>query len=271
MSTKELELPEGSALEEGPTPEEHRQAMQKAKGQRNAPKRELSDAAARRIEERGGEGPTKSRRHLTPAEWETIKTIWATGNSTANELGKRFGINPETVYLKMKRLGIKKGSEAGRYTSQVRKRLEEKMNGPADEIADRIRETKENFFKWNKTLAMLAMKEIADAKNAGRPMSAISANLRSYEIGTNILAKTRNEQYAILGLNEEREQTKDLPSLLISEMTAEEVEHVKSRMDENEDDLIGAADALLEYGEASLADEDFVVEGDDDDELLTDT
>ena len=142
------------------------------------------------------------------------------------------------------------------------------MNGPADQIADRIRETKENFYKWNKTIAMLAMKEIADAKAAGRPMSAISANLRSYEITTNILARTRGEQYTILGLDEEREQTKELPSLLISEMTADEVEMVKSRMDENsDDDLMGAADALLEFGESALADEDFVVEGDEDDEM----
>ena len=51
-------------------------------------------------------------------------------------------------------------------------------------------------------------------------------------------------------------------------MTADEVEMVKSRMDENsDDDLMGAADALLEFGESALADEDFVVEGDEDDEM----
>lgn len=260
-----METDDNHIKADAPTPEEHRQAMQKAKGKRNAPKLQMTEATVKRLAER--ESKT-GRRHLTPTEWETIKTIWATGNSTAAELGKRFGINPETIYLKMKKLGIKKGSEATRYTSQVRKRLEERMNGPADQIADRIRETKENFYKWNKTIAMLAMKEIADAKAAGRPMSAISANLRSYEITTNILARTRGEQYTILGLDEEREQTKELPSLLISEMTADEVEMVKSRMDENsDDDLMGAADALLEFGESALADEDFVVEGDEDDEM----
>lgn len=241
--------------------------MQKEKGRRNAPKMELLPASEARIAKKSGES---GRRRLTPTEWETIKTIWATGNSTANELAKRFGVNPETIYLKMKKLGVKKGSEATRYTSQVRKRLEERMNGPADEIADRIRETKENFYKWNKSVAMLAMKEIADARSSGRPMSAISANLKTYETATNILARTRAEQYKVLGLDEEREQVKDLPTLLISEMTAEEVEEVKSRIEENDDDdLMSAADSLLEFGEAALADEDFVEEGDEDD--MTDT
>lgn len=252
---------------QGPTPEEHRRAMQKEKGRRNAPKMELPPASAARVAKKGGDNP---RRRLTPTEWETIKTIWATGNSTANELAKRFGVNPETIYLKMKKLGVKKGSEATRYTSQIRKRLEERMNGPADEIADRIRETKENYYKWNKSVAMLAMKEIADARNSGRPMSAISANLKSYETATNILARTRAEQYKVLGLDDEREQVNDLPSLLISEMTADEVEMVKSRMDEGDDDLMSAADGLLEFGEAALADEDFVEEGDEEDEM-TDT
>jgi DNA-binding CsgD family transcriptional regulator len=258
------------AVENELSPEEqHRLAMQKAKGKRNVPKLELTPAAAARIEKRGA---SDGRRRLTPTEWETIKTIWATGNCTANELAKRFGINPETIYLKMKKLGIKKGAEATRYTSQVRKRLEERMNGPAEELADRIRETKENYYKWNKTLAMLTMKEIADAKASGRPMSAITANLKTYDVGAAILARTRSEQFVLLGLDEEKDQTKDLPSLLISEMTADEVEQVKNRLEDNDDDdLISAADGLLEYGEAALADDDddFVVEGDEGD--LTDT
>lgn len=139
------------------------------------------------------------------------------------------------------------------------------MNGPADELADRIRETKEHFYKWNKTVAMLAMKEIADAKNAGKPMSAITASMKTYEIGANILAKTRNEQYMLLGLDGDKDDSEALPELLISEMTAEEVAQVKNRLEENdEDDLMAAADSLLAYGEEALADDDLVVEGDDD-------
>lgn len=202
-------------------------------------------------------------RHLTATEWQTIRVIWESGNCTAGELSKRFSVHPETIIRKMKKLGAVKGSASKRYVSQVQSRMQEKINGTADELAERIRETKENFYKWNKTLAVLAMKEIADAKNSGKPMSAITQNLRTYEVASNIVAKTRSETYSLLGLDKDDGGPKELPDLLISEMTADEVEQVRNRM-EDEDLLEAAAALAVEDMADDLGDlDDDVDEGDE--------
>ncbi|MDR8301018.1 DNA-binding protein, partial [Acinetobacter baumannii] len=60
--------------------------------------------------------------------------------------------------------------------------------------------------------------------------AAIQQNLKALEIASNVLAKIRQERYAVLGLDKpDAVDATQLPELVIEELTADQVQQLKER------------------------------------------
>jgi hypothetical protein len=150
---------------------------------------------------------------------------------------------------------VKRGSKA----SETRKKVAEEIAKAHVEdtaiLVARIRETKEEHYKMVSGLGKLTWQEIVNAKTSGVPFAASLPNLKALETAINNIKKVREEKWSLLGLDKEDvSEDEGLPDLIVSELTADQVEQLRSR-DHTAFDELPSSDGDNDVGEDDAEDE----------------
>lgn len=167
---------------------------------------------------------------VTKKEWLAIEQAWKAGTVTYADLVKTYSRSVSTFERHFKSRGIVKGSNADKIREKVEENLEKELVDDATVMAARIKETKEEHYKMASALGRLMWSEIIAAKQSAKPISAANSNLRTLEIAISGLKKVREERYAVLGLDRPDAIDPDqVPELIISELSAEEIQILRDR------------------------------------------
>lgn len=174
--------------------------------------------------------------------------LWRAGATTLDELAKKFKKNRSTFLRLFNKEGIMRGESAVATAQKVAEKVEETITTDAAEYARRIIETKEEQYKMAAGIAKLTWASIATAKKNGVPMASIQGDLKSLHIAAQTLKLTREERYALLGIDAGDSDERPLPDLVVQELTAEDIKemHKASMVQDDE----GAFD--MELGDESL-------------------
>lgn len=197
----------------------------------------------------------KKRKHirLSPKQWAEAEALWESGEVTLADLIAKFGAHKSAFQKRFADRGIKKGAKSAEHAKKVAEEVTKAAVDDATVLAARIRETKEEHYKMAAGLAKLTWSEILAVKNAGSPMAVAMNNLKALDNAMNVLKKAREERYAVLGLDRDDHVDEDgLPELVISELTAEQIETLRAKQ---EDDFGFDADEDVQDIEV-LGDED---------------
>lgn len=172
----------------------------------------------------------KPRRYPKPSVWAEAEALWATGDVTLQELAEFVGVSTTSVSLHMKQKNISKGEKAEERRKKIAEKVESSSLGSISEHSARIKETKDEHYNMSKGIALLTWKTIKDAQTSGTPFGAIQPHLKSLEIAMNVLTKAQQSRWQVLGLDRpDAVDSEDLPDLVISELTAEEMEALRER------------------------------------------
>ncbi|MCL2874765.1 MAG: DNA-binding protein [Betaproteobacteria bacterium] len=184
--------------------------------------------------------PVETGKRPSQRQWAEAEALWEAGEVTLPFLASKLKVSTSGISLHMKRRGIVRGSKAEEHKKRVAEAVTSAAIDDATVHAGRIRETKEQHYQMAAGISKLAWNEVISAKANGTPFSAIAGNLKSLDAAMTVLLKARNERWAVLGLD--RADTIDndgLPQLLISELTAEQIEDLRSREFNEFDDMAG--------------------------------
>jgi hypothetical protein len=197
--------------------------------------------------------PKTKHARLTPKQWAEAEALWESGEVTLADLAARFGKHRSAFSAHFDKKGIKRGAKKAEHAAAVKEAVTTAAIDDATILAARIKETKEEHYKMASGLAKLSWNEILLAKQDGRPVATALNNLKALDAAMTVLKKAREERWAVLGLDREDAMDEDgLPELIISELTAEQIEALRSR---EEDDDLKLPDDQAEL-EAELADLD---------------
>ena len=207
----------------------------------------------------------KTPTRMTPRQWAEAEALWESGEVTLDDLAKRFDKDRSAFVRYFKKHGIVKGSRAAARKEEVKEAVAAAGIDEATVLANRIRETKEDHYKMSSALAKLVWAEVLTAKKDEKPFSAIKDNLKALDNAMNVLMKARMERFAILGLNKDDYVDEGgLPELVISELTAAQIEELRNR---DEEGLEAGTAVIPETLQEEIEDEDeedgIVEEGDD--------
>lgn len=178
------------------------------------------------------EKPAKPKRKgkLSEREWAEATALWEQGAVTYGQLAEKFDRHEQSFVQYFRRRGIKKGSARAKTMAKVETAVEKQLVNDAAIIAARIKETKEEHYKMASGLAKLTWGEILKAKQDGVPVGTAINNLKALESAMNVLKKAREERYAVLGLDRpDAIDENDVPELVISELTADQIEALRAR------------------------------------------
>lgn len=192
-------------------------------------------------------------KRLTPAERAEAIELWRQGAATLDELAARFDRDRGTFIRLFNAEGVTKGEAKADVERQVTEAVQSSVATDAAVLAGRVRETKEDHYRMIRGLSKLAWSTIAEAKKNGRPVATVINELKAIQIGTQIFKTSREECFALLGLNDKDDKSNDpMPDLILRELTAEEIQDMTSRKVEDDDLGISAPAADLETDDGSL-------------------
>lgn len=198
----------------------------------------------------------KKTKRLSPKQWAEAEALWAVGDVTLVQLATKFGISDRAIQRHMTDKGVKKGAKAEEHKKKVSEAVTSAAVDDATITAARIRETKEEHYKMSAAIAKMSFNEILEAKRNGSPVAVAMNNLKAFDAAMNVLQKARMERWAVLGLDREDTIDEDgLPELLISELTADQIQDLRDR-DFNEFEELDADVVQVDAGGQDTPDDD---------------
>ena len=205
----------------------------------------------------------RSSKRMTPAQWAESEALWESGQVTLGDLAKKFDKAEETFSRYFKKKGLKKCAKKDEHAEMVKEKVADSIADDPTELARRIRETKEEHYKMARALGQLAWREVLKAQ-AGGSMAESTPEFKSLKEAMTVLKLVREERWIVLGLdNPDTENEANLPELVISELTADQIEAMQRSQ---EDDLAMQSlnlEDIEEIEDDGSDDRDVVEEGDE--------
>lgn len=196
----------------------------------------------------GGRKP--GAKSLTVSQKAEAAALWRAGSVTLDDLAKKFKKRPETFSRLFARMGIEKGSGAAAALKKAEEAIAAHAVSEVEETLKRIAQVKESHFKMSQHVAVMAFREIQQAKAAELDIGKLKDVMAVYKTLSEIVGNSRKELFAILNVekHESREDLDDLPDLTVRELTQGEIAQLRDAPNEDPDGL-DLGDGMLELND----------------------
>lgn len=183
--------------------------------------------------------PEKKRvRHLTPAEKAEAIALWKAGTVTLDDLCVRFKKDRSTFLRLFKDAGVEKGEAKAEVERKVAETVSAMVLDDAAVLAKRIKDTKEDQYRFVNGVSKLAWNIIVTAQQEKRPPATYATDMKSLEMAMRVFKMSREEKYTLLGINpDEENDDKPLPELRVQELTAQDIKELHERSLMADDEL----------------------------------
>jgi hypothetical protein len=177
--------------------------------------------------------PVKTGKRLTPTEWGQLEEMWASGDFTLKDLAEAFGANASYLSTALAKRGIEKGSKAEVYAEAAKDEVEKEMISDAATNIKRIKDSKEEHYKYASSIAKLIFSVIARAISDKTPLSDIKDDVATLKLAMSGIQMARADRWAITGLDREPDAGDEIPVLPIEEFTQSELNEIERLGDPN--------------------------------------
>lgn len=169
----------------------------------------------------------KTGKRLTPTEWGQIEEMWASGDFTLTDLASTFGANASYLSTALAKRGIDKGSKAEIYAAAAKDETAKEMISDAANNIKRIKDSKDEHYKYATAIAKLIFSVIAKAVSSEQPLSEIKDDVATLKLAMSGIQMARADRWAITGLDREPDAGDEIPVLPIEEFTQKELDEIE--------------------------------------------
>lgn len=177
---------------------------------------------------------SNGRNRFSPNEWLEIVSL-AENGASIQKIAETFKCHPSVIYRGLKKKGVQLGSNAQKASEEVA-RLERET------LISRIKETKDNNFKWVSALQARVVQTVIQAERAGKPLGMVKDDIKALKDAIDAVGSGQKTIWNILNIDKENaDLDRVLPELPIRELTEQEVEQIRDRqaMEAMEMDILG--------------------------------
>lgn len=194
------------------------------------------------------------KRQLTPRDWAEIEEKWSLGDTTLEQLSTDYKVSVAHLSRSLAERGVKKGSKAAEVKLAIQEAVHEQHVTDAVEQMRRIEETKDEHYKYAKTLAALAFRLVAKQIQNKQSISAVKDDVKTVREALQALQIARNERWAVLGLDQDPDTGEESTTLIVQEMTQGDLQAVRDRhKNAGIDEDVAEVEKMLNEAEAPLA------------------
>lgn len=196
---------------------------------------------------KAGRGPSKS---LTVTQKAEAAALWRAGNTTLEELAKKFKKRPETFSRLFSSMGIAKGSGAAAALKKAEELVSARALSDTEETLKRISEVKDRHYMMSVNLARMAFQEIVNAKKAELDIGKLKDTMAVYKLASDVVGNSRKELFELLNVEkfEASSEMDDLPDLTVRELTSNEIFQIQEAEPIDDDDA-ALGDGMIDLDE----------------------
>jgi hypothetical protein len=197
-------------------------------------------------------GRSVGSRSLTMTERAEAAALWRSGSVTLEDLAKKFKKRPETFSRLFTRMGVEKGSTAASAMRKAELAIASRIVNQAELTLERITQVKDSHFAMSRSIALMAFKDLQQAKRAELDIGKLKDIMAVYKMASEVVGNSRKELFQILDVEGHKADSllDDLPDLTVRELTQDEVEGLRNAPEDDLDTSTGA-------GMLDLDDSDF--------------
>lgn len=167
------------------------------------------------------------RRNLSAREWAEIQELWELGEVTLTELSDQYGVSRGHLSKKLQQLGSKKGDKAALVTAAAKERVSNQALAHRVDLQEKIEETRTEQYKYSSTLAKLLFAKVVQCVKKDQSVATIKDEIKAIRDALSAFEVARKDRFSILGLDKDVDLGDDLETLVIREMTNEDIEATK--------------------------------------------
>jgi predicted DNA binding protein len=179
---------------------------------------------------------------LSVGDWATIVTLASRGEKTARELAEMFGVSVQAIHQGLNKRGVKFGSAV----QNVVKEVEDEAAAARKKKVQDAQKKAEDYGKYLDIVVQLTVKKVTDANKNNGAISTVNADVITLKNAMAIIAKGRQENWAVHKIDELLQENEDLAELNVGEYTEDELEAIREAneaafqesLDENIDEFI---------------------------------
>jgi len=174
---------------------------------------------------------------LTVAQKAEAAAMWRTGSVTLDDLSKKYKKTPEMFSRLFTRMGVKKGEGIPALMKEAEKKIVEARVNDTEETLKRIAQVKDSHFKMSQQLAIMAFRDLQQARAAEIDIAKLKDAMTVYKLIGEIVGSSRRELFDILNVerHESLSEMDELPDLTVRELTQNEV--LQLQKTPSEDDI----------------------------------
>lgn len=194
-----------------------------------------------------------SKTKLGPREWLEIISLVRQGVKVA-KIAETYDVDQSVVYKGLKKRGI---NVAQLQQVAALEALQEVANKDRAELVKRIRETKDEDYRFTSALQKSVMRVVLDAQKPGaaRTLAAVLDDVKALKLAIDAVRNGTDNKFRLLGIDKENANADEaLPELPIREMTDLEVESMRNR--QAQEDGLGEEDLEIAELEGLVEDEE---------------
>jgi hypothetical protein len=168
---------------------------------------------------------------LSAADWATIEEMWASGTVTLEQLAEQFLVNPTFLSRELSKRGVKKGIKSRELAAAATEKVRETLVDVHAQKMKRVAETKDEHYQFAQTLAKLTFQIIANKVKNKQSIHGARDDIRTIKDAMTAISIARDERFRVLGLDRDENTGDEIPALIVTEMTAAEIEAIRNRHD----------------------------------------
>ncbi|MGA0598132.1 hypothetical protein [Enterovirga sp. CN4-39] len=205
------------------------------------------------------------RKYTRPSEstWAEICAFWEVGDSTLEELSERFGVARRTLQAHFAKHGVIKGCKAAAMAQSVQEEVFSRELNDHDVTVARAKATREAAYNNAIAIEALVMGQLEAAKKDPSSTHKVASAIRALSLAAAAVERLHAVKKAALGLDRDNVLEEELPTLVIQDLTAEDLAELQARDEQDEydeNDLLPFSEPTPHDSAGSYHDDEVVVE-----------
>lgn len=190
--------------------------------------------------------PRGRHKRLDGVEWRQAEMMWASGEYTQKQIAEKFGINQQTVFNRMRKHGIEKGSDRDRFHEVAERNLRQETEEELKGLMKESFESKKITVRGSLAIQRLIMGALKRARDENRSVASVQAEIKTLMDAQKALGEGWRNVATSLGLDKGEADEDSLPELVVHEITQIDIDEIQQQHKEQEAIMNGTADDIVE-------------------------
>lgn len=184
----------------------------------------------------------RKRRRLDGKEWREAEILWASGEWTLKQISDKYGPGIQAIYQHMRKRGVEKNSMRDEFQEVADEEIRNTVKQETDQLMKEALDSKKITVRASVALQKMIMQSIKKARDEEKGVATVHGEIKAIQDAIKAIGEGWNNVSKSLGLDKDDGNLDELPELVVSTLTKQDIAEIRIAHDEQEAMMNGTED-----------------------------